>query len=164
VPSKRIVNASPLILLGKLDRLDLLFVGAREVAVPATVLAEVSDPRLGNLPEWDEFLPALRVDTDVPIPPEVFRHALDPGESMVLALALTYKATGEDVEVLLDEKKGRRSAQALGLAVIGTAGLLILGKQDGKVHQVKPLLDDLERQGMYLGSQLRREILEAADE
>ncbi len=164
MPSKRIVNASPLILLGKINRLDLLFVGTREVAVPATVLAEVSDPRLGNLPGWDESLPPLRVDTDVPIPTEVFRYALDPGESMVLALALAYKATGEDVEVVLDEKKGRRSAQALELAITGTAGLLILGKQDGQVHQVKPLLDELERKGMYLGSHLRREILDAADE
>lgn len=65
---------------------------------------------------------------------------------------------------MLDERKGRRSARALGLKVIGTARLLILGKQDGQVHEVKPLLDELERQGMYLGSQLRRQILEAVDE
>lgn len=164
MPSKRIVNASPLILLGKINRLDLLFVRVREVVVPATVLDEVRDPRLRNLPGWDHSLPPLRVDTDIPIPPDVWRYALDPGESMVLALALSYKAAGEHVEVVLDERKGRRSARALGLTVIGTAGLLILGKQDGQVHEVKPLLDELERQGMYLGSQLRRHILEAADE
>ena len=164
MPSKRIVNASPLILLGKIDRLDLLFVGVREVVVPATVLDEVGDPRLRNLPGWDQSLPPLGVNTDVPIPPDVWRYALDPGESMVLALALSYRAAGEDVEVVLDERKGRRSARAPGLTVIGTARLLILGKQDGQVHEVKPLLDELERQGMYLGSQLRRQILEAVDE
>ncbi len=164
MPSKRIVNASPLILLGKIDRLDLLFVGVREVVVPAIVIGEVGDPRLGNLPGWDQSLPPLGVDADVPIPPDVWRYALDPGESMVLALALSYRAAGEDVEVVLDERKGRRSARALGLTVIGTARLLILGKQGGQVHEVKPLLDELERQGMYLGSQLRRQILEAADE
>jgi len=71
VPSKRIVSASPLILLGKIDRLDLLFVGVREVVVPATVLDEVGDPRLRNLPGWDQSLPPLGVDTDVPIPPDV---------------------------------------------------------------------------------------------
>lgn len=65
---------------------------------------------------------------------------------------------------MLDERKGRRSARALGLTVIGTAGLLILAKQEGRVLQVKPLLDQLERQGMYLGSHLRGEILEAANE
>jgi predicted nucleic acid-binding protein len=164
VPSKRIVNASPLILLGKIDRLDLLFVGVREVVVPATVIDEVGDPRLGNLPGWDQSLPPLVVDADVPIPPDIWRYALDPGESMVLALALSYRAAGEDVEVVLDERKGRRSARALGLTIIGTARLLILGKQHGQVHEVSPLLDELERQGTYLGSQLRRQILEATDE
>jgi Domain of unknown function (DUF3368) len=139
-------------------------VGVREVVVSAIVIGEVGDPRLGNLPGWDQSLPPLGVDADVPIPPDVWRYALDPGESMVLALALSYRAAGEDVEVVLDERKGRRSARALGLTVIGTARLLILGKQGGQVHEVKPLLDELERQGMYLGSQLRRQILETADE
>ena len=83
---------------------------------------------------------------------------------MVLALALLYKAAGEHVEVVLDERKGRRSAQALGLTVIGTAGLLILGKQDGRAHEVKLLLDELEHKGMYPGSQLRKQILDATDE
>ncbi len=164
MPSKRIVNASPLILLGKIHRLDLLFVGVREVVVPQTVLDEVGDPRIGNLPGWVPSLPPLGVVEDVPIPPDVMRYALDPGESMVLALALSCQAAGEEIEVVLDERKGRRAAQALGLAVIGTAGLLILGKQDGHLLQVKPVLDELDRQGMYLGSQLRREIMEAADE
>lgn len=101
MPSKRIVNVSPLILLGKIDRLDLLFLGVREVVVPATVLNEVGDPRLGNLPGWDQSLPPLGVDADMSIPPDVWRYALDPGESMVLALALSYRAAAEDVEVVL---------------------------------------------------------------
>ena len=121
-------------------------------------------PRLGDLPGCDQSLPPLAVDKDVPIPPDVQQYALDPGESMVLAIALSYRAAGEDVEVVMDEKKGRQSARALGLAVIGTAGLLILGKQDGQVREVKPLLDELEGKGMYLGSKLRRQILEAAGE
>lgn len=87
MPSKRIVNASPLILLGKIQRLDLLSVGVSEVVVPRTVLDEVRDPRSGMLPGWDPSLPPLGVVDDVPIPPDVLRFALDPGESMVLALA-----------------------------------------------------------------------------
>jgi hypothetical protein len=89
VPSKRIVNASPLILLGTIDRLDLLFVGVRDVVVPATVIDELGDPRPGNLPGWDQSLPPPGVDADVPIPPDVWRYALDPGEWLVLALALS---------------------------------------------------------------------------
>ncbi len=164
MPSKRIVNASPLILLGKIHRLDLLFLGAREVLVPATVLDEVGGPRPIDLPGWDQTLPSLVIEPDVPVPPDVLRYALDPGESMVLALALSLKAAGEDVEVVLDERKGRRSARASGLTVIGTVRLLILGKRFGQVSEVSPLLEELERKGMYVGSRLRKQILEAADE
>ena len=38
---RRIVDASPLILLGKIARLDLLRVGGPEVVVPGAVLEEV---------------------------------------------------------------------------------------------------------------------------
>jgi len=79
-------------------------VGVRDVVVPATVIDELGDPRPGNLPGWDQSLPPPGVDADVPIPPDVWRYALDPGESMVLALALSYRAAGEDVEVVLDER------------------------------------------------------------
>ena len=42
--SVRIVNASPLILLGKIRRLELLFVGGPQVIVPETTFGEVADP------------------------------------------------------------------------------------------------------------------------
>lgn len=161
----RVVNASPLILLGKIRRLELLGVGGREVVVPDAVYREVADAsNLGPLPGWDPSLPPMRRDDDVPVPPEVLRHALDPGESMVLALALSLTTAGDDVEVMLDEKKGRRAAQALGLRLVGTAGLLVIAKAEGRIEQIAPLLDELEQAGMYLGDALRKTILEAADE
>jgi hypothetical protein len=40
--SVRIVNASPLILLGKIRRLELLFVGEPKVVVPSTTFSEVT--------------------------------------------------------------------------------------------------------------------------
>ena len=44
---------------------------------------------------------------------------------MVLSLALHLRAGGDDVEVVLDERKGRRAAAALGLSLVGTAGLVL---------------------------------------
>ena len=163
--SLRVVNASPLILLGKIRHLGLLDVGGREVVIPDAVHREVAEASgSGSLPGWDPSLPRFRRDDDVPIPPEVLRHALDPGESMVLSLAPSLGTAGDDVEVVLDERRGRRAARVLGLSLVGTAGLLVVAKNEGRIGRVAPLLDQLEQAGMYLGVILRRSILEVADE
>jgi predicted nucleic acid-binding protein len=166
--SVRIVNASPLILLGKIRRLELLFVGGPGVIVPATTFGEVADPPVAtSLLGWHPDLPPIAVEADVPIPPEVIRHALDRGESMVLALALHLRAVGADVEVVLDERRGRRAAAVLGLPLVGTAGLILRAKAEGVLagsERVQDVLDALEREDMYLGAELRAAILEAAGE
>jgi uncharacterized protein len=97
----------------------------------------------------------------------VIRHALDLGESMVLALALHLQAGGDEVEVVLDERRGRRAAAALGLSLVGTAGLVLRAKAAGLLagsELVRDVLDSLDREGMYLGTELRAAILDAAGE
>ena len=161
----RIVNASPLILLGKMNRLDVLAVEGQAVVVSDAVYREVearSHP--GRLPGWDPSSLPMRQQADVPVPIEVVRQALDPGESMVLALALSLRAAGDDVEVVLDDKRGRRAAQLLGLRLVGTAGLLVVAKAEGRIKDIAPLLDQLERASMYLTGTLRQSILDAAEE
>lgn len=83
---------------------------------------------------------------------------------MVLALALSLGAAGDDVEVVLDERRGRRAARALGLGLVGTAGLMVVAKHEGRIGRVAPLLDQLEGAGMSLGIALRRAILKVAGE
>jgi uncharacterized protein len=165
VASLRIVNASPLILLGKIRQLSLLHEVGRELLVPEAVFKEVEDPNFaGHLSGWDGNEPPIDRAGDVPVPPEVRRFALDPGESMVLAVALARQAIGDDVEVVIDEAKGRIAAKALGLSLVGTAGLLLRAKSDGRIANVAPLLDELKRQGMYLDQGLLRSILILANE
>jgi hypothetical protein len=81
VPSRRIVNASPLILLGKAGRIDLLRIGGPEVIVPDGVIAEVgakgpADPTARAVAgaSW------LRIMATPPMPGPVRACALDPGE------------------------------------------------------------------------------------
>jgi predicted nucleic acid-binding protein len=52
---------------------------------------------------------------------------LDEGEASVLALAEELDAS----LVIVDERKGRRYAKRLGLAVTGTMGILLLAKEQG---------------------------------
>ena len=57
---------------------------------------------------------------------------------------------GDDVEVVLDERKGRRAAAALDLSLVGTAGLVLRSKAEGSLagsELVRDVLDSLEREG-----------------
>jgi predicted nucleic acid-binding protein len=86
---------------------------------------------------------------------------------MVLTLALHHRAVGNDVEAVLDERRGRRAAKALAIPLVGTVGLILRAKAEGLLggfERVADVLDALEREGMYLGPELRAEILEAANE
>jgi predicted nucleic acid-binding protein len=103
-------------------------------------------------------------EPDVPVPASVARFALDPGEEMVLVLALARRSAGDDVKVVLDELKGRRAAQALGLVLVGSAGLLLRARQDDRIDAVAPLPDELQARGMYLDDGLRRDVLNLAGE
>ncbi|MED3668187.1 MULTISPECIES: DUF3368 domain-containing protein [Geobacillus] len=47
---------------------------------------------------------------------------------------------------------------------IGTIGVLILGKKNRKIAEVKPLLDTLLDNGFYLSQRLYREALSLAEE
>ncbi|UPT59608.1 DUF3368 domain-containing protein [Geobacillus thermoleovorans] len=47
---------------------------------------------------------------------------------------------------------------------IGTIGVLILGKKNRKIAEVKPLLDTLLENGFYLSERLYREALLLAEE
>jgi predicted nucleic acid-binding protein len=140
VPTRRIVNASPLILLTKIGRLDLLRAEGVVVVVPTAVLQEVSCP--------DPSDPVVRAIHDAgwqvvtvsdPVPASVSRWRLDAGEEAVLTLALV----STDCEVVLDDLAGRRCAEAHGIPLIGTLGIVILAKRIGRIAEARPVIEEL---------------------
>ena len=115
-----ISNASPLITLAAIDRLDLFAALHAEIRVPSTVLREVgagasTDRADERVRESGRFI----IVQDLPIAIEVTRWGLDPGEAQAVSQGLETAAKG----VILDDLAGRRCAQALGLRVFGTVGL-----------------------------------------
>lgn len=52
--------------------------------------------------------------------------------------------------ILLDDGSGRRLAREQGLRPIGCAGILVLAKEQGLIHEFVPLLDELRAAGLYL--------------
>jgi predicted nucleic acid-binding protein len=147
VPTSRIVNASPLILLTKIGRIDLLDAEGVDVVVPMPVLQEVSsldpaDPVVRAIHDagWSVVMPSA------PVLASVSRWKLDPGEESVLTVAL--QSLG--CEVVIDDRAGRRCAEAHGITLLGTIGVVILGKRLGKIAEARPVIEELRRVGLHV--------------
>jgi predicted nucleic acid-binding protein len=161
VPTRRIVNASPLILLTKIGRIDLLHAEGVDVVIPMAVLQEVS--------YLDPSDPVVRAIHDAgwqvamvsdPVPASVARWKLDAGEEAVLALALA----SSDCEVVIDDLAGRRCAEAHGIPLMGTLGVVILAKRIGRIAAARPVIEDLRRAGLRVSDDVIANALKQAGE
>ncbi len=88
------------------------------------------------------------------------KSSLDPGETEAICLALEIKAD----RLILDDLPARYLAKNLGIAVLGTAGVLFAAKQRGLIISVRPFLDQLRAKGFRLRKEVYEEILAAAGE
>jgi predicted nucleic acid-binding protein len=160
----RVVNASPLILLSKIGRIELLTEHGVDVVVPLTVLHEVAGPGLS-----DPSDPLVRAIHDAgwgvapsvsPIPGSLLRWSLDPGEEAVLAVALQYPGC----DVVLDDLQGRRCAGAHGIPFLGTLGVVILAKKAGRIAEARPVFEELRKVGLYVTPRVLADALKKAGE
>ena len=158
MPTRRIVNASPLILLTKIGQIDLLHAEGLEVIVPMPVLQEVSclDPVVRAIHDagWQ-----VATVSD-PVPDSVSRWKLDAGEESVLTLALG----STDCEVFIDDLAGRRCAVAHGIPLIGTLGVVILAKRIGRIAEARPVIEELRRAGLRVSDGVIANALKQAGE
>lgn len=148
-----ISNASPLIALEQIGHLDLLGELLDKILVPPAVAREVS-PTV-HLPPWIEVR-----SLDQSVGPRILQAALGPGESEALSLALETRA----FLLLLDERPARRLAQALGLPVVGTLGILLAAKRRKLLPNVKPCLDALLEEDFRIAPALYERVLHDAGE
>ena len=140
-----VVNASPLIVLSRAGRLDLLTLAGTPVHVPEAVSREVrahSDEagRALDTVAW------LRTVSEVEMTPLVRGWDLGAGESAVLEWALANRPS----RAIIDDYAARKLASVLAVPVIGTLGLALLARRRGLVPRARPLVDDLIRAGLYL--------------
>ncbi|MBI3948517.1 MAG: DUF3368 domain-containing protein [Armatimonadetes bacterium] len=99
-----------------------------------------------------------------PVAPPAAPDPLKAGEWETIQLALTQKASGQSVYVLLDDLAARKAASDLGLLPVGVVGVLLFARQDGLLQQVRPALDALRAGGFRLSDALYRQVLAAAEE
>jgi len=161
VSDVRVVNASPLILLGKIERIELLLQLGPRLAVPEGVAEEL---RAGSPSDaaraWIEgpgsqmIMPVERVD------PLAASWDLGLGESHVLTICRTLSGA----EAIIDDRAARNCAAALGIPVRGTVALIVLAKRRSLIPQAKPVLQALLDQGIHLDSAIVDAALRLADE
>lgn len=154
-------DASPLIVIAKSGLIPVLAGLAEEVIIPEAVYAEcTTDIALPGAKSVQAAVAAgeihVRVDPD---DRTAELSGLDAGERAAILLALELKCP-----VLMDERLGRQAAQAQGLAVIGSAGLLLAAKQRGLIPAVAPVLDQWRQSGYFLSASVVNAVLERAGE
>ena len=148
-----IADASVLIALSNIGQLDLLQWLFGELLVPPAVAREVTARAM--LPPW------VRTQAlDRPLDFRVGEAQLDDGESEAISLALELGAG----RLILDDRPARRLAKALGLPVVGTAGLILLARRKELIPAVRPVLDALRAWGFRLSDEVYEELLAAAGE
>lgn len=159
-----IADSSILIGLSRVGHLDLLPRLYGRVVIPTAVHTEVTlDPDLAGssavgaaLGEW------LRLGS--PATTAVDASGLSPGEWEAISLAYEECAAGRPVRLLMDERRGRRRAEALGLRPVGVLGILLAARRQGLLAELAPVLDDLQAAGFRFSQALRQQVLAAAGE
>lgn len=133
--------------------------------------------RIGEL----DILPAMF--EPIMIPPEVEREfgntfswlKMENLANNTLATALKLVVDASEAEAIAlasekscllisDDKQARSAAKRLGVSVIGTIGVLVRAKNNGVVSAIKPILDNLELNNLFISQALREEALKIVGE
>ncbi len=150
-----VFNASPLILLSRIDGLPWLAAIGSERLVPARVLEELRAGAARDAAAAEVAAASGLTVVDVgAIDPRVVAWGLDPGESHVLTLALA-----RDAIAVLDDRAARRAASALGIRIAGTLGTIALLARLGVVADAASVFARLREAGLYLDDDLVARVL-----
>ena len=139
-------NTTPLIGLASIQRFDLLQQLFGEVSVAQAVYDEavIAGREAGGAKHevsTATWIKTVSVRDHLAV--DVLLDELDRGEAETIVLARELSADW----VLMDEKKGRRKLEQLGLKKIGTLGVLLKAKRLGLLSTLRPDIEQLRRQG-----------------
>jgi predicted nucleic acid-binding protein len=151
-----VVNASPLILLARIDRLDLLTSLSKVLVLPEAVIREIrAGAHRDGTADRIKTLPSILQVADRPVPDRIRLWDLGAGESQVLAHGLERPGA----EVVLDDLAARRCARSLDLPMIGTLGVVILCRHRGIISAARPVVEKLREAGLRLKPALMEDAL-----
>ena len=146
-------DTTPLISLLKIKRIGLLEKLFGEVVIPQAVFTELTvDIRFAEEAEViknEKFISVKEVSNMASV--NILKRAtgLDQGESEAIILSDEIQA---DI-LLMDEAKGRKISDQMGIHIMGTIGILMVAYEDDilTADEVKNCIDGLQNAGRHIG-------------
>lgn len=152
IESEVIISATNcLILLSKIDRLDLL----KKISKSIFITSEIKSEFGKETPSWIKVKSPKNKSYQ-----ELLELDLDSGESSAIALSFEMKNS----ILILDDLKGRHLAEKLKLRYSGTFGLILKAKNIGVINEVKPILDAIKQTDFRFSEKLFQLVLKEAGE
>jgi predicted nucleic acid-binding protein len=140
-----VCDASPLIVLARVGHLDLLHQLFGRVLVPPAVWSEVT-----RRPDAPGAAAVARAEwLQVRAPQVVPATKLGLGEREAMALAAELHAI-----LIVDDGLARAAALAMGITITGTLGVLRRAKYAGLLVAVRPILDEMQANGLRVAEPL----------
>ncbi|MCD6290840.1 MAG: DUF3368 domain-containing protein [Anaerolineae bacterium] len=155
-------DASPLINLARVGHFDLLAAFYGQVVIPQAVYEEVvvrGEGREGSREVRNASWIKVQPPQDE-LAVRALATELGTGEAAAIILAQELSAP----LLLIDEVRGRRVAQQLGLQVRGTLGILARARREGRIPSLREALDLLRVRGTWIDQELYEEVLRLVGE
>ena len=146
-------DASPLIALALIDRLNLLHSLFGEVLITEVVKGEVL---VGGDKPGETAIEANWIRVIADQWPEPQFPDLDEGEASTLRAAVHI---GVPCLVLIDERAGRATARELGIPLSGTLGLIVQARKRGFIPSARAAFEQLLERDFRVATEMIREAL-----
>ena len=146
-----ISDTSCLILLEKLDEIQLL----QKLFGEVTITSEIADEFGNPLPGWIKINNATDNSYQ-----SVLESFVDKGEASAIALAVEQP----DCLLILDDLKARMLAKELKINYSGTLGILVEGKLSGHINSMKIVLEKIKKTNYRITPSLEKKILSRSGE
>lgn len=154
-----VVNTTPLIALSEIGKLNILKDMYGEISIPKAVYDEVKlEPAYSEVNSSLDWINV--VDIDDTVYAKMFSARLHAGEVEAIMYAIDTKA---DL-IVLDDKLARKTAKYMGLTVTGTLGVVIKAKEMGYIEAVRPIMNKLIQNGLYISVDVQKMVLDMVDE
>jgi len=158
---KWVIDASSLIILGKLSLLHILTHLCDELVIPDGVAIEILKG-----PPGDKAITWLKKEGQKyqknigSINLKIASWDLGPGENEVIS----HCYSNPQYTAIIDDGAAKKCAKSFSIKVKGTLALLIIAKKAGLVPEVKPVMDKMIEAGFRISATLYKNILEIVNE